>query len=310
MSDTIMLASFEGDGMLKNADSSEELAVLETLEKRAALLQEQIAEQLEWMDYIRSHVGPRIEHRYALTIGCFEYAAAQSELDARRAKRRLALARQMLGESGELDTAELEQKLDEELIGWQQEVAGAWRRFQESLDRESGRTLMQGSDSKELSRLYRQIVKRLHPDINPGASEREQQLLMSAMAAYASGDLLTMRAITVVVESLGEHVLRYPEGMNLAEAMELEIAMLEATLDEVRERIIELKLQPPYCFEEKLNNPEWVDETIGELQERTYNNKLTQAEYERRYAELLAKLTECKGVGNWNRIKIKVYLLD
>lgn len=47
----------------------------------------------------------------------------------------------------------------------------------------------------ELKRLYRQIVKRLHPDVHPNPTEREKDLLNRANKAYKTGDLEEMRRI-------------------------------------------------------------------------------------------------------------------
>lgn len=47
----------------------------------------------------------------------------------------------------------------------------------------------------ELKRLYRQIVKRLHPDVHPNPTEREKDLLNRANKAYKAGDLEEMRRI-------------------------------------------------------------------------------------------------------------------
>ncbi len=48
---------------------------------------------------------------------------------------------------------------------------------------------------QELKRLYRYIVKKLHPDANPDATEAELALLNKAQKAYAEGDLETLREI-------------------------------------------------------------------------------------------------------------------
>ena len=47
----------------------------------------------------------------------------------------------------------------------------------------------------ELKRLYRQIVKRLHPDVHPNPTEREMDLLNRANKAYKAGDPEEMRRI-------------------------------------------------------------------------------------------------------------------
>ena len=49
--------------------------------------------------------------------------------------------------------------------------------------------------AQELKRLYRYIMKKLHPDANPDATEAEMDLLRKAQKAYSEGDLDTLRDI-------------------------------------------------------------------------------------------------------------------
>ncbi len=49
--------------------------------------------------------------------------------------------------------------------------------------------------AQELKRLYRSIMKKLHPDANPDATEAELELLRKAQKAYSEGDLETLRDI-------------------------------------------------------------------------------------------------------------------
>ncbi len=50
-------------------------------------------------------------------------------------------------------------------------------------------------NSRELKDKYHEIVKRLHPDANPGCSQRQQELLLRAIEFYRKGDLDGMRAV-------------------------------------------------------------------------------------------------------------------
>ena len=43
--------------------------------------------------------------------------------------------------------------------------------------------------------LYRKIVKKLHPDMNPDVTEHELELFHRATKAYEEGDIMTLQAI-------------------------------------------------------------------------------------------------------------------
>ncbi len=68
---------------------------------------------------------------------------------------------------------------------------------------------------EELKRLYRKIVKKLHPDMNPDATEAEKRLLQEAMDAYEKGDLERLREIAEEIddEDIAEKYKDTPEDL-------------------------------------------------------------------------------------------------
>ena len=68
-----------------------------------------------------------------------------------------------------------------------------------AIERNRGEILSK-EDARELKKLYRKIVKALHPDLRPDLSDEEYRMFQNAVEAYERGDLETIR---VIAETLG-----------------------------------------------------------------------------------------------------------
>ena len=103
--------------------------------------------------------------------------------------------------------------------------------------------------------LYRKIVKKLHPDMNPNVTEHELELFHRAAKAYEEGDILTLQAIHDEVYGLDSEMLLQKESM---EALVSLMEQLLERIAKVAEEIETIKKDFPYTEKEFLDNPEAV----------------------------------------------------
>jgi len=103
--------------------------------------------------------------------------------------------------------------------------------------------------------LYRKIVKKLHPDMNPNATEHDLELFHRAAKAYEEGDIMTLQAIYDEVYGLDSEVVSQEENMETL--MSLREQLLER-IQKASEEIENIKKDFPYTEKEFLDNPEAV----------------------------------------------------
>ena len=107
-----------------------------------------------------------------------------------------------------------------------------------------------------LKDLYRKIVKRLHPDVNPNATEREKELFRKATKAYQEGDLVTLQEIYDEVFTGASEEM---EGGDLTpERLQEMIRKLKEQILAVREEIGKIKNGVPYLYKKLLGDPEKI----------------------------------------------------
>ena len=242
-----------------------------------------IAELLLQIDDIVLQVNPQIEAKYATKIGYLENDLLKWQIAARRARRRCALAqaRANVGEAFAPD--EFDAQLDEELAEWEGLLAASVEVFLRAAERMAGSKPLSPSDSRELKRLHRELIKRLHPDLHPGQPDEAVRFFAVAQAAYERGDLEVLRAVAVGTEGMGEG----SGGAELPEdeaAMELEIVLAHERV--VEQQLRELKESNPFALGEKLDDGAWVIRRTSELKAQIEEQKAAARAYDERFREL------------------------
>ena len=135
----------------------------------------------------------------------------------------------------------------------------------EKNDNESGK---EETMTQKIKRLYRKIVKRLHPDVHPDPTEHEKDLLNQAMKAFQEGDLPKLEAIWDELSGMDapEDVFDdTPEGRSklrdLYEKLKIRLRLLELEIDHI-------KADFPYKLKAFLEDPVAVEEVRRGIQSK------------------------------------------
>lgn len=121
--------------------------------------------------------------------------------------------------------------------------------------------------------MFRKIVKKLHPDMNPDITEREKELFNKAVKSYQEGDISTLQEIYDEVFCAGETDI---DGQELTLEQLSEIKhKLESRIAELQAEINNIKVDFPYREKELLDNPEKLDKLRREIDEIIRQNEET-----------------------------------
>jgi hypothetical protein len=140
------------------------------------------------------------------------------------------------------------------------------------------------NEKYELQQLYRQLVKKIHPDI-AGNSIEFQRFWNNIQDSYKSSDLLRMRIFYhTIVNSFDE---RHSSDNHREEiALTTELKELEQNVEKVKNRIYKLKLQEPFVLEHKLKDKFWIS-----LQQKRLQLKLSQIDRKIKFQENILNST-------------------
>lgn len=204
-----------------------------------------------------------LEMAYMLALGGFEYKAYELECAVLRLKRKIELIQAKKNRQEKVIPAEIEALLDAEFARYQARLNEQLERMNAALERNRLRRLT-GEETRELKKLYRAIVKQLHPDINPDSGEAEIRLFHNAVAAYKNGDIDGLRMISMIVTG----TIIPGEKADPAPRLVKEKERLSKLLLSVKEDIAKTKAEYPYTMKTLLQSPAEIEERRAQLESR------------------------------------------
>lgn len=250
----------------------------QTEQVRAAM-----AEVLLEIDDITLQVNPRIESDYAVKIGCYENELAQAQVDARRAKRRVSLAQARVNEGSAIDAAALESTLDEEFAAWEHQLDMQLKSYLQKLEERAETRTLLPHEAKQLASLHRALVKRLHPDLNPGLGEEGTRFFMIAQSAFRNGDVAALKAVDVATQGMGQSrdpVCATPDELYA------ELELSRAQLHVLEEKLEALKATNPYALRDKLADSSWVCARVESIKRETREQQQAKKRFDERFEQL------------------------
>ena len=231
-------------------------------------------------DELRFVICPNIEMQYMLALGALEYKLYETQCKMLRLKRKIELIQVKLNRQEKPDVSEIEEQLDEEFTEYQDLLEMQIEAMNEALDRSKGK-ILSSEDRKELKTLYREIVKALHPDLNPDLSRAEIDLFANAVEAYKNADL---NAIRIIAEMMGDGELP-DESDNALAYLTKERERLQALIDHIKEEICIIKKCFPY-------NRRDIIKDSAKIEKKKQKFKRHQKLYEEKIELYKAKIAE------------------
>lgn len=212
-------------------------------------------------DELQFVICKNIETEYMLKLGSIEYKAYEAQCDALRLKRKIELIQAKKNRQEKVIISAIEETLNNEFAEYQKQLNEQIDKMNDALKRSKAEVLT-NEENKELKKLYRKIVKALHPDINPDVSETQVNLFDNAVQAYKNGDLGTLR---IIGEMVGNSPLPEQHKDAMTQLVE-ERERLQGLLKSIRESIDNIKSEYPYSMKDILEDTEKTEQKKQELE--------------------------------------------
>ncbi|HOG46001.1 MAG TPA: molecular chaperone DnaJ [Anaerolineae bacterium] len=233
-------------------------------------------------DHLLYHECKDIEMAYMLSIGVLEYKAYEAECAILRLKRKVELIQAKKNRQERIVLSAIEDTLDYEFAAYRAKLDEQIDKMNAALER-SNYAIMTDEEARELRKLYRSIVKALHPDMRPDLSHAELGLFYNAVEAYEHGDLQGLRIISAMIAKPAIPDAR-SDGLAF---LTKEKARLTELLQTLRDRIAEIKSEYPYTMKSLVQSPEKIQARKAELEERIEQLNRVLVAYTDRVAEML-----------------------
>ncbi len=199
----------------------------------------------------------QLESLYATKIGKYKIELLELNIQLKALKKKIQFCHQYINQNKEPAFDKIEAEVEAMIKKAYEEVHLEKQKI--VMGKEFLKNLHSPTDSAEIRKIYRNIAKSLHPDINPHLTEYQKELWYIFHKAYKSGDLDRLKALEVAFSE----DLKKSEEQN-EELSEEEILLQTATLaqgiKELEEDIANLEKEFPFNIADQIRDEEWVEE--------------------------------------------------
>ena len=263
---------------------------LENAKRKLDERREEYAGLLAEYDEVTGTLRRHLETEYMMRIGRLECRLFSLQLQVRRLKREIALHQAARNRRESISDEEVKRIIEREFA----EYRAALAEHREKIRRAEAHHFapkLSVAATQALRKLYHDMVRKLHPDLNRDLPEKAKELWIRIAAAYRNCEWQELNILADMVYDLLDGGARADDAANGVEELLAEERRIAAKSAEVRERLRELQERPPYSYRALLEDERAVNDKRRELQEAL-----------RRTGEYIAELTslrdELRGGGN------------
>ncbi len=252
------------------------------LQNRYQALRTELVKLITDRDELLATVKPNLEARYYAVIGKEQYRLFLVRNEVLRLRRKIELIRASLNRGEAPDLELIEEQLDEELRQWIEELCDLGRKV-EWAEYHNQLPELSAAEARELKKLYRELVRKLHPDFNEELPENFQYLWERVLTAYRNSDLEELQTLSLLI-SEQEELLPEPSTMEQLAADTEELAQ---KIKKMLESLAKMQEQFPFYYRDKLADAGWVA-----AQQEAVEKQIEEMERHRQsYLAILAKLS-------------------
>ena len=217
-----------------------------------------------------------------LAVGALEYKAYEAQCLTLRLKRKIEMIQAKRNRQKKVVLSQIEHALDAEFDEYQRKLNEQMEKMNQAIER-SHSPFLTDEETAECKKLYRAIVKTLHPDLHPDLTDAQKQLFQNAVQVYQDGDLNTLR----IIRAMSEETLLPDNRENAAAALYRETERLKNMLTAIHEDIAAIKSKFPYTMKKFLSDPQQVEKKKQELTSIIGQYQDMAKHYQERIAEMV-----------------------
>lgn len=227
----------------------------DALKKYCERLREKLLRLILEKDELVNTIIPNIETEYQLLIGYLAYEKFCLQTEINKSKRIIDIIQTAINHGDPVAMAVVEKRLEMEFREWEERLKEHLKKIETARVMESSRLSLK--ESRKICELYRKLVKKLHPDVNPELYARNKNLWGQVQDAYGRGDTGSLKALWMIAQDLGQGEAGTPSTMELLRQKENDFNRGIQTLKSI---IIAITSGHPYILKDKLTNRSWVEQ--------------------------------------------------
>lgn len=220
---------------------------------RYEVLRKEYADLLAQRDEMLTYEKPYLNALYMSVVGQKLHQKYVLQLEIKMVFSEIQLKQAYINRNIAPDTELINKQLDKQFAAYQQKLAQEQAQLDNAKKYLDDTLFLAPHIALKIKEVYKTIVKKLHPDINPNCTEYEKDLLLKAQVCYEMSDLNGLNDVLLQMnlETPAEKIS--VAGMKeIVEKLEEQVAML-------KQNIFGLEQSFPFNYREKLSDGEWIE---------------------------------------------------
>ena len=203
-----------------------------------------------------------LEMMYMLQLGSIEYRVYEAQCTYLRLKRKLEIMQSKINRQEKIVISQIDEILDDEFAEYVEKLNEQMDKMNKAITRSKG-LVLSDEEFRELKKLYRNIVKVIHPDLNSNLSDAYKEMFNNTVEAYENGDIDTLRLISEMVCNSFEQ----DDDENVIKKLCAEKERLMKMLKKIKDSIVEIKARFPYNMKDVISDKDKIDALKLELED-------------------------------------------
>lgn len=252
-------------------------------------LKEELTKLYSDKEDLQNTVKLNLELDYQLKIGRKQYELMMVRIKALRLKRKAELLQSAINRQVKCSNAVVEAQLDLEFEKWNREA----KEFYEDLkfaEAYTGLEKMTSGDVLEMKKIYRELAKKFHPDLNPDWQEQARHFWQRIVEAYGNNDLKELKTLELISRDFEKE----EKVLSTMELLRKDCENLKEKIKEMINNIAHVKKGFPFNIEENLQDDKWVEEQNQLIEEQVSEWQGSKKIFEARVEDLTLIIEEPK----------------
>ena len=211
-------------------------------------------------------VGKNLETEYMLKLGKKEHELFSCQVEILRLKREISLFQSARNRGESISEEKVKEIIELEFAEYKKQLAEQCKKLQTAREHFSAKKWT-AAETKAFKKLYHDIVRKLHPDLNPDLPDGAKMLWERIQEAYKVNDWDELFLLADMVDELLEGKIDYVEKINSLVALHKELEKITGKIADLTKQIADTKRRIPFSYEEILSDPGAVSKKRQELAE-------------------------------------------
>lgn len=230
--------------------------LIEKIRNLRAKLQLSVSEY----DDVELKEATAIRIEYTEKIGQYECKQYELYLQFEELKRKAEMIQAKINRGEEIDMVAIDNEVADILASYYEKLNGMRLNVSEMENYQNG-SEVDVDVRAEIKRIYRKLMKILHPDVIDPELGFDPDLWEKAQSAYKRNDIDTLKMIDDIV---GDTVSTPLEEKEESELIDM-ISRIELAISRYQMKIVEIKKKFPFTETEHLKNDAWVRARQAEI---------------------------------------------